>query len=74
MSGECDHGVTFDEAAAAKLHAGWEPKTEAEWITGNPACAEIRKLWPRLDGPCPKGCGYCGISYASEAHYLMGDW
>lgn len=36
--------------------------------------AEIRKRWPRLNGPCPLGCGYVGIYYASRAHYVYGDW
>lgn len=35
---------------------------------------EIRRRWPRLHGPCPKGCGYVGIAYASYAHYIYGDW
>jgi len=35
---------------------------------------EIRRRWPRLDGPCPLGCGYSGIAYASRAHYVCGDW
>ena len=35
---------------------------------------EIRKQWPRLFGPCPKGCGFSGIGYASYAHYISGDW
>ena len=35
---------------------------------------EIRKRWPRLDGPCPKGCGFSGLGYASYVHYLYGDW
>lgn len=35
---------------------------------------EIRKRWPRLFGPCPKGCGYTGIAYASTAHFVYGDW
>lgn len=36
--------------------------------------AEVRRRWPRLQGPCPKGCGFCGIGYASAMHYIMGDW
>lgn len=36
--------------------------------------AEIRKRWPRGWGPCPKGCGWNGIAYASTAHYVYGDW
>lgn len=35
---------------------------------------EIRKVFPRLYGPCPKGCGYDGIAYVSTAHYVYGDW
>jgi hypothetical protein len=35
---------------------------------------EVRGRWPRLGGPCPKGCGYTGIYYASWAHYVCGDW
>lgn len=70
----CDHGIVFDEAEAKKLLEGWTPKTEAEFIVGNPASCEIRKRWPRLWGPCPKGCGFSGIGYASYAHYIMGDW
>jgi hypothetical protein len=44
------------------------------FIMGPPAHGQIRKIWPRLDGPCPKGCGYSGIAYASYAHYIYGDW
>ncbi len=36
--------------------------------------AEVRDRWPRLCGPCPKGCGYDGIAYASHAHMLAGAW
>lgn len=35
---------------------------------------EIRRVYPRLNGECPKGCGYVGIAYASKEHYYMGDW
>lgn len=35
---------------------------------------EVRKRWPRGWGPCPKGCGFSGIAYASAKHYTMGDW
>ena len=34
----------------------------------------VRRRWPRLDGSCPKACGYIGVAYASFAHYVMGDW
>ena len=58
---ECTHDVTFDKEAARGL------KVE-----------EIRKRWPRGyftgDKPCPKGCGFVGIAYASYEHYLYGDW
>lgn len=71
---DCDHGITFDADEANKLLEGWKPKDAAEIIAGNPARTEIRKRWPRLCGPCPKGCGYVGISYASPQHYIAGDW
>ena len=71
----CDHGITFDAAAARKLLDEWEgPKSAAAFIVGNPASAEVRKRWPRLHGECPKGCGYSGIYYASYEHYICGDW
>ena len=58
QSNVCDHGVTFDEEDAKKIGDAYE----------------IRKKYPRGWGPCPKGCGYNGIAYASTLHYLMGDW
>lgn len=38
------------------------------------SAAEVRKRWPRGWGPCPKGCGWDGIAYASAEHYIAGDW
>ena len=38
------------------------------------SAAEVQKRWPRGWGPCPKGCGYDGIAYASFLHYVSGDW
>lgn len=38
------------------------------------SASEIRRRWPRLDGLCPKGCGFNGIAYASFLHYVSGDW
>ena len=55
---KCDHGVTFDMEAAEAV--------------ADPV--EIRRRWPRLEGTCPKGCGFNGIAYASKAHYVFGDW
>ena len=57
-SEQCDHGVVFDEQAYL---AGMHEH-------------EVRKRWPRLDGHCPKGCGFHGIAYASGLHYTAGDW
>jgi hypothetical protein len=58
---DCDHGITFDEEA----YKGLGPN-------------EVRKRWPRgwftETKPCPKGCGYRGIYYASYMHYIAGDW
>lgn len=57
----CDHDVYFDEQAARGLPAH-----------------VIVKRWPRgwftQEKPCPKGCGYVGIYYASFVHYIAGDW
>lgn len=36
--------------------------------------SEVRSRWPRLYGPCPKGCGFSGIAYAGLSHYIHGDW
>lgn len=75
----CDHGLVFDEEAARKmLAAAPQPKNAIDFVMGNPAAIEVRKLWPRGyftdTNPCPKGCDYRGIAYVSDAHYLMGDW
>lgn len=38
-------------------------------------CSNCKKiLSDQWEKPCPKGCPYKGIYYASEMHYLMGDW
>ena len=71
---ECDHGVTFDVDAARVVLGEWSPNDTAEFIVGNPKVIDVRRRWPRLDGACPKGCGYVGIAYASVEHYTMGDW
>lgn len=76
---KCDHGVTFDEDLCYQAHRAFRAAiavcTPEEQAKGEAAFTrEVRHRWPRLDGPCPKGCGYCGIAYASTAHYIMGDW
>ena len=55
----CDHGIEFDEA--------WCKRE-------NPSSQEVRERYPRLSGPCPKGCGFHGIGYANLAHFIWGDW
>lgn len=59
---ECYHPQvprpTFDLAVA-----------EAE----NLSAREVRKRWPRAEGPCPD-CGARFIGYASKMHYYWGDW
>lgn len=35
--------------------------------------AEIRRRWPRFEGPCPD-CQAHMICYASIEHYILGDW
>lgn len=74
----CDHGVVFDKDAAADLfdEAPTYPNLDPSigFVMGHSAHLEVRKRWPRLNGPCPKGCGYHGIAYASSEHYVYGDW
>jgi hypothetical protein len=72
----CDHGIEFDPVEARKVldKVVWAPSDPVSFVMGNPACAEIRKRWPRLQGTCPKGCGFVGIAYASPEHYIAGDW
>ena len=55
----CDHGLVFDEELCKRE---------------SPGAHHVRKQFPRLDGVCPKGCGFHGIAYASFAHFLWGDW
>ena len=73
-SSRCDHGVMFDADAARELSNGWKPESVAAFIMGDPSASAIRKRWPRLNGVCPKGCGFHGIAYASYEHYIAGDW
>lgn len=35
---------------------------------------QVRERYPRLNGECPRGCGFRGIAYASQEHYLAGYW
>ena len=60
---ECDHGVRFPATRDGELA-----------VFRHLSCSEIRQCFPRLDGPCPLGCGYDGIAYASTGHYVAGDW
>jgi hypothetical protein len=83
MSSACDHGITFDETEAERIvRETQEPSSgdaAVDFIMGpTKATGIIRKRWPRgwftKEKPCPKGCGFEGIAYASEAHYAYGDW
>lgn len=56
---DCDHGVVFDEK---------------DFKDNDLSASEVRKKYPRGWGPCPKGCGFNGIAYASFLHYIAGDW
>ncbi len=42
--------------------------------SANMSSHQVRQVYPRLFGKCPKGCGYEGIAYASFEHYVSGDW
>jgi hypothetical protein len=66
----CDHGVVFDVKACEALLTEFRVGGRGPDV----ATFEIRKRWPRLFGACPKGCGFDGIAYASQAHYVYGDW
>lgn len=56
----CRHGIAFDEADIGL------------------GASEVQKRWPRgfftAEKPCPLGCDFRGIYYASYAHYIAGDW
>lgn len=73
-AGGCDHGLVFDVEEAKKILGSWQPKSEVDFIMGNPKHADVRKRFPRLHGKCPKGCGFDGIAYVSPEHYAYGDW
>lgn len=83
MSETCDHGITFDQAEAERILRETPRKSSGnpavDFIMGpTDAVDVIRKRWPRgwftAEKPCPKGCGFVGIAYASMEHYTMGDW
>lgn len=67
---ECTHGIVFDVDGAKAVF----DKMTAEGKSAIQITIEIRRNWPRLDGDCPKGCGFRGIFYTSTAHYHWGDW
>lgn len=74
-------GLTDPDELEARLIAGEIRSTSCDHgvtfdnASGVVASAtEVRRRWPRLHGPCPKGCGFNGIAYASRAHMIAGDW
>lgn len=71
---DCDHGLVFDEAEAKRILGDWVPDDQLAFIMGNPKASEVRRRFPCLAGPCPKGCGFAGIAYVSKAHFVLGDW
>ena len=83
MAEQCDHGITFDEDEAKRVLSGTKEQSSGDpavdFVLGPMNGSDaVRKRWPRgwstKEKPCPKGCGYEGIYYASYAHYLYGDW
>jgi len=54
----CNHGLTFDSSK----------------ITNDMSGFDVKKMFPRLCGECPLGCGYNGIAYVSAEHYIFEDW
>lgn len=76
---KCDHGVFFDLEEAKKILEETKENNSGDpaldFIMGPVnATSKIRKRFPRLDGKCPKGCGFYGAAYASYEHYIYGDW
>lgn len=59
---DCDHGVSFPENGLY-----------LDFIAKHFTSHEVRQFWPRHSGVCEK-CGYNGIAYASQMHFLAGDW
>lgn len=59
---QCSHGIVFDLEEVKKMKGG---------------AMEVRTRYPRgyftAENPCST-CGFVGIAYASEMHYLYGDW
>ena len=70
----CDHGLSFDVEEAKRILGDWTPVTAVDFISGNPKHVDVRRRFPRLEGPCPKGCGFSGIAYVSTEHFTYGDW
>lgn len=65
-----EHGDPYRKSAAPCDHG---VTFDSEAAHGLPSY-EVRQRWPRGFGPCPKGCGFTGIAYASFEHYVAGDW
>jgi elongation factor Ts len=61
---KCDHGIVFDAVEAKKLIDASPPEdSPIGFIMGSPATDEIRRRWPRLDGPSvPTGQGTIAIA------------
>lgn len=72
--------VFFGQLAAACERAGAQRRGPActHGVVFDAAAArglsevEVKRRWPRLEGLCPLGCGFCGVAYASLKHYLVG--
>ena len=85
---QCDHGVTFDieaarqvirDAGCARARQRDKAGAAVDFVLGDvDAVRVIQRRWPRgwftAQKPCPKGCGFIGVAYASYEHRIMGDW
>lgn len=63
--------VEVDKAASCR-HFGCIPPFDEKAAIGLDD-REARKRWPRFHGVCLE-CGESLIAYASESHYILGDW
>lgn len=61
------------EVARCDCGYEWPPVPFDEAEARKCGAREVRRRWPRGDGPCPE-CGQMTIRYASFLHYLAGDW
>lgn len=67
--------VAVDPPAAVEAKSTCDHGLKFDSVAAkNMTSQQVVAVFPRLFGPCPKGCGFDGIGYASMEHYISGDW